>query len=391
MAKALAHIKDLHPDKRNARKHNPRNIGMIEKSLQEVGAARSIVIDEDSNILAGNGTIEAAAQAGITKLQVVDADGETIIAVRRKGLTAEQKTRLALFDNRTAETAEWDAEALSELKEEAMLDGMFNEKELAALLPDDADADVDAEPQIDKASELQKQWGTETGQLWQLGGHMLLCGDSTKAEDVERVMGDEMANVCLTDPPYGLGEKKKSGKNNYSGYEDTHENLIKLINGWVPLAMKHSNCVVFSPGVTNLWLYPHADWVMCWFYGGGQLRSSWGYNCWQPFICYGKDPSLASGNGGRPDAIDMNIASNSKELDHPCPKPLALWAWFIERLSFGQSAIFYDPFSGSGTTMIACEQTGRKCRAIEISPSYVAVTLQRFYDATGTTPQLVAA
>ena len=85
-------LKDLHFDKKNARKHNPRNIGMIEKSLNEVGAGRSIVIDENNNILAGNGTIEAAQQAGIDKVQIVESDGNTIIAVRRTGLTDEQKT-----------------------------------------------------------------------------------------------------------------------------------------------------------------------------------------------------------------------------------------------------------------------------------------------------------
>ncbi len=88
MKKKIDHIKHLKPDSANARKHNPRNIGMIVDSLQEVGASRSIVIDEDDNILAGNGTIEAAAEAGITRLKVVEADGNEIIAVRRRGLNA---------------------------------------------------------------------------------------------------------------------------------------------------------------------------------------------------------------------------------------------------------------------------------------------------------------
>jgi ParB-like chromosome segregation protein Spo0J len=132
-------IADLKPDKRNARKHNPRNIDMIEKSLQEVGAARSIVIDEDNNILAGNGTVEAAAQAGITKLQVVDADGETIVAVRRTGLTKKQKARLALYDNKTAELAEWDMDVL------AGMDGDF----LVGIIPDFDVTEVDAPGLLD--------------------------------------------------------------------------------------------------------------------------------------------------------------------------------------------------------------------------------------------------
>lgn len=131
------HIKELKPDERNLRSHNPRNIGMIADAMQEVGAARSIVIDEDGTILAGNGAVEAAGQAGITKVKVVDADGETIVAVRRKGLTARQKKRLAAFDNRTAELAAWNTDEIGKaLAEDAKaLEGMFESSELSIMQP----------------------------------------------------------------------------------------------------------------------------------------------------------------------------------------------------------------------------------------------------------------
>ena len=132
-AQQYGHIKDLTHDPRNARKHTPRNVGDIVSALQEVGAARSIVIDEDGIILAGNATIDAAAEAGITKLQVVDADGETVVAVRRTGLTPAQKTRLALFDNRAAEHAQWDTDVLLALADEGALVGMWTDDEIAAL------------------------------------------------------------------------------------------------------------------------------------------------------------------------------------------------------------------------------------------------------------------
>jgi ParB-like chromosome segregation protein Spo0J len=108
----ITHIGQLTHDPENARKHNPRNIGTIQDALQSVGAARSIVVDEAGVILAGNGVIEAAAAAGIERVKVVDTDGETIVAVRRTGLTPEQKKRLAYFDNRTAELADWDIEQI---------------------------------------------------------------------------------------------------------------------------------------------------------------------------------------------------------------------------------------------------------------------------------------
>jgi hypothetical protein len=137
--RTINHIKHLKPDGKNARRHNPRNIGLIGDALREVGAARSIVIDEAGNILAGNGTIEAAAEAGITKVQVVDADGETIVAVRRRGLSKKQKQRLALYDNRASDLAGWEADILREFETEHLLDGLFYDEEFEALCDQPAD------------------------------------------------------------------------------------------------------------------------------------------------------------------------------------------------------------------------------------------------------------
>lgn len=135
VGESISNIADLKPDSKNARKHTPRNLGMIADALHEVGAARSIVIDEDGNILAGNGVVEAAADAGIERVRVVDADGETIIAVRRKGLSDEQKKRLAFFDNRAGELSEWDgAQIAQEIEAGLDLGGLFTDKELSDIL-----------------------------------------------------------------------------------------------------------------------------------------------------------------------------------------------------------------------------------------------------------------
>lgn len=145
------HIGDLIPDARNARRHNPRNIGMLANALQEVGAARSIVIDEDNNILAGNGTVEAAAQAGIERVRVVDADGDEIIAVRRSGLSKREKKRLSIFDNRTAELAEWEPDVLAE--DVDILAGLFFADELNSILqvvPDFEPVGIDEQGRLDE-------------------------------------------------------------------------------------------------------------------------------------------------------------------------------------------------------------------------------------------------
>lgn len=131
----LTHIQELKADPSNRRRHNARNIRMVTDALRGVGAARSIVIDEDGVILAGNGTIEAAAEAGITRVQVVEADGETIIAVRRRGLSVEQKRALALYDNRSSELATWDLSQLqADVDAGLNLDPFFDATELADLL-----------------------------------------------------------------------------------------------------------------------------------------------------------------------------------------------------------------------------------------------------------------
>lgn len=136
MATKFTSIAELTPDPKNARKHGERNIGQIEKSLERYGAARSIVVDETGRILAGNGLVEAAASVGIERVRTVEASGNEIIAVVRRGLTEKQKVGLALADNRSAELAEWDVGILAELSDEIDLSEFWSGKELADLLAD---------------------------------------------------------------------------------------------------------------------------------------------------------------------------------------------------------------------------------------------------------------
>jgi len=125
----------LKPDAQNRRKHNPRNVGMVEDSLQEVGAGRSVVCDEHGVILAGNATVEAAGNVGIERVRIIETDGNEIIAVRRSNLTAAQKKRLALYDNRTAELADWDIDQIAlDVAAGDNLDGLFADEELQRLL-----------------------------------------------------------------------------------------------------------------------------------------------------------------------------------------------------------------------------------------------------------------
>lgn len=149
-------LADLTPDPHNARKHNPRNIGQVQNSLQQYGAARSIVIDENNQIIAGHGVVEAAALAGIEKVQVVDGDGETLIAVRRSGLSKKQKQELGVADNRGAELAEWDTDVLAQLASEIDLTQFWGKDELADLLKNVQVGNSVEDPgaQIDRAADI---------------------------------------------------------------------------------------------------------------------------------------------------------------------------------------------------------------------------------------------
>ena len=154
--KDITSLGDLVPDPKNARKHTPRNVGMIEAGLREIGAARSGVIDEKGVLLAGNATAEALAQAGIEKVRVVDAKGDEWIVVRRSGLTAKQKRRLALFDNRTAELAEWDVDVLADMRDD--LGDMWQDFELEALgieVPDFAPVGMDEQGRLDEKAQVK--------------------------------------------------------------------------------------------------------------------------------------------------------------------------------------------------------------------------------------------
>jgi len=137
-------LEDLKQDPVNARKHNPRNVAMIVNSIQELGCGRSILIDEDGRILAGNATYEALVEAGITKVRVVEGNGDEIIAVQRSDLTNLEKARLSLYDNRTSELAEWDTDVIRWLTDcgfDRVFDNIFTDRELGALLGDDYEPD----------------------------------------------------------------------------------------------------------------------------------------------------------------------------------------------------------------------------------------------------------
>ena len=384
-------LKDLIPDPANRRLHPARNLGMVVDALQDVGAARSIVVDEDNVILAGNGVATAAAQAGITTVRVIDADGAELIAVRRSNLTPEQKRRLAMYDNRTAELAEWNVEQLR-LDHDAGLDlaPYFDTRELHALFggagktgrtdPDDAPA-VRATTIV-------------AGDLFTLGPHRLLCGDATRGDTVARLLGDVVPSLMVTDPPYGVEydpswradagvnqNTQKLGKVTNDDRADWREAwaLFPGTTAYVYHAGIKTGLVQTSLEAVGFTLRAQIIWAK------DRMALSRGDYHWQHEPCwYGvRQGSAGSRTDDRTQTTLWTIPSRDDAgHTHGTQKPVGCMA---RPMRNHVAPDVYEPFAGSGTSLIAAEQLARRCFALELEPTYVQVAIDRWEAFTGQT------
>ena len=401
-------IEDLTPDPRNARRHTPRNIGVIERSLGEVGAARSIVIDEDGVILAGNATTEAAMQAGITRVRVIEADGNELIAVQRRGLTPEQKVKLALADNRAAELAEWEPDVLAEIAAEMDVSGLFRADELAELA-------MLAEPEAgaggDEFDTTPDDGPTraQLGDLWIIGGkHRLLVGDCTIAANVARLMGGERLRLIVTDPPYGVSYADKNRylnavapanriqvpiEGDHDSIEETAEQLWKpAFASMYDAADRGCSLYCFMPQGGDqmmMMMMMSAHWPprheLIWLKNNHVLgRADYNYKH-EPIVYAWKEQGHKFYGGFQTSVLEF--AKPQKSDLHPTMKPIELIVHLIGNSS-APGEIIGDWFLGSGTTLIAAHRTGRRCYGCELSPRYADVILRRA-EAEGLTVERV--
>lgn len=372
----------LKPHPRNVRQ---ADVGAIHESIRANGFYGACVVQKSTrHILVGNHRWYAAKQAGLPSIPVIWADVDDDSALR-----------VLLADNQTGDLATNDNAALAELLAElaatdkGLAGTAYDGDDLDQLISDLAGmpqsglldgADADAVPD---ASEVVTR--CKAGDLWRLGRHLLLCGDSTKAEDVARLMDGQTVDCMLTDPPYGIGGTE-SKKNNYDIHVDSQENLVVLIAAFLPIGQQYVERTVLTPGNANQRLYPKPSWTMAWFTPAGTGSGPWGFCCWQPILCYGKDPRLQNGEGRHPDAIVHTESAD--DVGHPCSKPVKFWTWLMERVTAKNGGI-YDPFNGSGTGILAAETLARNYFGMEMSPHYVDVTLTRWEKATGMTAELI--
>ena len=488
-------IKDLKFDDKNFNKHTQRGMGLLEKSLQKFGAGRSILLDKDNNIIAGNGIVEAAGSVGLEKVKVVEATGDEIIAVKRTdvSLDSAQGREMALADNATAAAdLEWDEELLREQFEDDELKGWDVE------LDWDSDAEVveDEAPEVDESEPAK----SVLGGVYQLGEHRLMCGDSTDAGSVAILMDGQKADMVFTDPPYGMKKENEGVLNDNLNLDD----LLEFNKQWIPLAfgtlknngswycwgideplmdiyssilkpmirknkMTFRNLLTWDKGygqgqnAEDLRSYPRADekclFVMSGVQGFNNNSDNY-YEGWEPIRKYLEDECKKCGGikiwkemlgnqmgshyftksqwcfptkdayekmqkyGKKANAFKREYDAFKREYDdikreyddikrewyatrayfdnthdnmnnvwhfdrtsseeredtgeHATPKPLVLCSRAIKTSSREGEKIL-DLFGGSGSTLIACEQLGRKCYMMELDPKYCDVIRKRYW------------
>jgi DNA modification methylase len=408
----LVPIGKVKPYPRNPVVHPEKQIARLAKIIAGTGWRNPIVISRRSGyVVKGHGRLAAAARLGMDAVPVDWQDYAT----------DEEEKADRIADNKIAELAEDNLEALLAEMTDINLAGAdldmlgMDESELESLLSQiegGGNGEVDAEPQIDKAEELRAKWGVETGQLWQLGDHRILCGDSTKAEDVERVLAGDKPLLMVPDPPYGV-EYDPTWRDGYGGeFGDskainrgkvTNDDRADWREAWAlfpgdvayvwhgerqlvdmggqlhEAGLQTRNLIVWAkPSLTFGRGHYHSQHETCWYAVKNGKVGHWAGGC--------KQTTLWEIAGMNPAGRGHADTSDGK-TGHATQKPVECMARPIRN---HDSEFVYDPFLGSGTTLIACEQLGRKCRAIEISPGYVAVAIQRWADATGGTPKLLA-
>jgi hypothetical protein len=367
-------ISQFKTQRQNANAHTARGLGMLRDSIGRDGWIGGVTVAADGETFDGSARLETLADAmPDAEPIVVHTDGTRPVVVVRDDIASAddpRAKRLGLAANRVQQVDYApDAEVLAQLAGEIDLSQFWNKDELAEIMKDAAGNDA-ADPGADtnRADELREKWQTELGQLWQVGRHRLLVGDCTVRENVARLMGDEKADATVTDPPYGVGV-------DYGSFEDTPENVRKLIAAVMPIIFEHLPAAL-TPGVPAMWDYPRPAWVGAWVHPAPVGGCPWGFVGNNPILYYGKDPYLQAGKGRRPDCVVM-ASDRQGEDGHPTPKPPAVWEWLVERLTPNPKAVVFDPFLGSGTTLVACERLGRSGRGCELSPAYAAVILER--------------
>lgn len=379
----LISVAQLIPYQNNARTHSKEQINKLRASIREFGFVNPVIIDREYNVIAGHGRIAAASEEGITEVPCVFVDH----------LTEAQKKAYILADNRMALDAGWnedllrvELEALEEMGYDLGLTG-FDDKELAALFP----AEEAKEDDFDVDAELQKPTFTKTGDVWTLGRHRLVCGDATDPAVYAVLMDSTKANLVITDPPYNVNYEGSAGKikNDNMAGEKFYEFLLAAFKNMESVMAPDASIYVFhadTEGLNFRRAFADAGFYLsgCCIWKKQSLVLGRSPYQWQhePVLYGWKKNGKHQWYTGRKETTIWEFDKPKKNGDHPTMKPISLLAYPIGNSSM-TNAIVLDPFGGSGSTLITCEQTDRICRTIELDEKFCDVIVNRYIEQVG--------
>ena len=402
MAEIKGKLSELIPDDKNLNKHTQYGMSLLEKSVRGHKFGRSILVDKNNRIIAGNGIVETAANIGAEDIRIIETTGDELVVVKRTDVDLDTKEgrEMALADNATsAADLEWDMEKMEEIESEWDIDvsdwGIDLPEENEEAHDDDFDED-----------EIQAEPVCKDGDIWQLGDHRLMCGDSTDLKSVELLTEGKIVDMAFTSPPYNAGASEKLSGNTHmkcSKYVNSDDNLTE----YKDLLFKSTkNGIETSKySFVNLQMLTGNKIDVCEYFA--EFKSQlcdvgiWYKTSTAPtlakrvmnsqfefiFIFCKENPSRAVGTREfRGDVSNVftyqPVRKNEFSYIHAATFSVGFVSYYIKTFTnHGESIL--DLFGGTGTTMIACEQLGRKCYMMELDPHYCDVIIARWEKLTG--------
>jgi len=403
----LVDVTELVANPRNPNKHSDKQVALLAKIIRHQGWRSPITVSNRSGfVVTGHGRLQAAILLG-----------EQLVPVDRQDFATEADEWAHLVaDNRIAELADADKSMIADLLKDLDAEGLdmdltgFDMQALEELLAETNAPDTTE----DEVPDVPAEPITKPGDLWILGEHRVMCGDSTKAEDVERLMAGAKADLCFTSPPYGAANVAKirdhyvpgatKRKSFYDQHEDDPGSWPDLMAGWFDAFRPVSECVICNVQMLAdnkramvRWLAERADDlvdVIVWdkINAAPQMQANVLSNAFEFCFVFGGNASrtipFADFHGTLSNVLRLDPRGKNDQADkHRAVFPLELPAWFMQSLC-REAKTIVDPFCGTGTTLIAAEQLGRKCYGMEISPSYCDVIVKRWENLTNKTAVL---
>lgn len=397
----IGKLSEFREQSQNANSHNERGIQMLDDSMSEDGYVAPMTAVADGEMIDGSARLDRAFERFGENVIVIEHDGtKPIITVRSDipNADAEIAKRISLRANRVAAVdLAWDINVLASLKSEGVAtEKLWTEKEWQMLVPEGG-GKADAEIDTSEADAITERWNVTPGDLFSVGSHKLLCGDSTKPDDLARLMEGEKALVMATDPPYGVA---------YANWERPNPGIAKpriandelvdgpsmqafleaMLNAAIPHMDEHAAYYFWHPMLTQgtyvaaaaaaagILIHRQIIWVK-----PGLLLGRGDYH-WRHELCFygwrtGNRPPFY-GPRNQDTIWEVGYDSDRNDWNHASPKPIALWDRPISNHTL-ESEVLYEPFCGSGSQMVACENYKRRCFAMELQPDYCATICER--------------